>query len=145
MTTSTYESVQVSIPDVVATNGNGARSSGTVGLLWRSDRPYAVTLLAKAARGGLFVSWTLDRETLAEGLDGPAGLGDYSVLPDLTQQAVPRVEIVLSGNTSGVGRNASLPLPVVLVEEFLERTYAVVPLGAEQLDVDPSQIGGEKA
>lgn len=79
------------------------------------------------------VDWVFARESLAEGLHRPAGIGDVQVWPSRSH-GLDVVCIALTGEEG----EALLHAPARVLEAFLERTDAAVPPGAEHghLDVD---------
>jgi hypothetical protein len=97
-------------------------------LQWCPWEPYEVSLWFPgeqrdgAAEG---VQWRMARELLADGLLGPSGLGDVSVLPSLDLPA--HVELVLSSPDGVIG----LCAPTRLLWSFLVATWQHVPAGAE--------------
>lgn len=92
-----------------------------VTLSWRADDPYAVAVTFP----GLDQRWVFSRCLLAAGLTGPAGLGDVSILPDLTDPT--RRELILSSPSGRIG----FLLEVHAIEEFLGATWAIVAAGQE--------------
>ncbi|MDX6286180.1 MAG: hypothetical protein QOG53_1665 [Frankiales bacterium] len=93
--------------------------------------PFAVHLDIAAGDG--MVRWSLARELLTEGVEGPAGMGDVRIIP-IGGTHGRRVRIVL---TSPDGA-ATLEAPLTEMVEFLAATYAAVPSGTESelMDVD---------
>lgn len=63
-------------------------------LSWSVGDPFAVVLVFPRVGGCLGPRWVVSRELLAAGLEGPAGLGDVQVFPDLVDARC--VELVLS-------------------------------------------------
>lgn len=97
-------------------------------LLWRPADPLAVVLLLTAEpdhpalpRG----EWVVLRDFLRYGLEEPTGDGAVRIRPDA---GLDRVWLELARP----GRAACVSLPRSLVAEFLDRTEAVVPCGAER-------------
>ncbi|HEY9375397.1 SsgA family sporulation/cell division regulator [Streptomyces sp.] len=93
----------------------------------RYDRedPYAVSMAfpPPATLEGVEVSWAFSRELLAEGVEGPAGLGDVRVRPfgydrTVVEFHAPEGVAVVHVHTSEVRR-------------FLERSQHLVPTGRE--------------
>lgn len=76
--------------------------------------------------------WTLSRELLVEGLDGPAGVGDVRLWPSRT-----RVLLELSGiNDRGGVEQVAYRLSRASLRAFLGVTFALVPAGSEDVDLD---------
>lgn len=101
--------------------------------------PYAVEVTFSGERVDDSVTWGFARDLLVEGLDCHAGQGDVRVWPWFT----PRgnfLAMVLSSPEDG---DALFELPRGLVERFLNRTYALVPLGGESVFVDVDEAVGE--
>jgi hypothetical protein len=94
--------------------------------------PYAVKATFRA--GEASVSWMLGRELLHHGLVDATGDGDVRVWPDLDADQEPAVMVRLSSPDG----QAVLCLEADVLQNFLARTFAVVPLGREGefLDVD---------
>jgi hypothetical protein len=90
----------------------------------------AVTLAIEAASGP--VHWTFARELLVHGQYEPVGDGDVHVWPCLSAngEAVVIVELF-----SPVGETL-LQFPARAVQEFVYSSTALVPIGAEEIDVD---------
>ncbi|MEU3901676.1 SsgA family sporulation/cell division regulator [Streptomyces sp. NPDC045251] len=72
------------------------------------------------------VEWVFARELLTAGLHIPAGIGDVQVWPCRSR----RLDILCIALASEEGE-ALLHAPARVLEEFLERTEAVVPPGTE--------------
>lgn len=78
------------------------------------------------------VEWTFSREMLVEGLDGPAGVGDVRLRPSRT-----RVLLQLSGiNDHGGEERATFGMSRASLRAFLGVTFALVPAGCEDVDLD---------
>jgi hypothetical protein len=94
--------------------------------------PYAVQATFRA--GEASVSWMLGRELLHHGLVDATGDGDVRVWPDLDAEDEPAVMVRLSSPDG----QAVLCLDADVLQNFLARTFAVVPIGQEgrYLDVD---------
>jgi hypothetical protein len=90
----------------------------------------AVTLVLQTPSGP--VDWTFARELLVDGQYEPAGDGDVHVWPCLSAsgEAVVIVELC-----SPVGETL-LQFASRAVQEFVYSSAAVVPIGAEEVDVD---------
>ncbi|MFG2332977.1 SsgA family sporulation/cell division regulator [Streptomyces sp. NPDC048604] len=98
----------------------------------RYDRedPYAVSMAfpPPATLEGVEVSWAFSRELLAEGVEGPAGLGDVRVRPygydrTVVEFHAPEGVAVVHVRTSEVRR-------------FLDRAQLLVPEGREHQYLD---------
>jgi hypothetical protein len=83
-------------------------------LRWISTDPHTVAIAFRPGRRGE-VTWLIDRDLLADGMRGPAGLGDVSILPDLRSDA--HRELVLSSPDGQRG----FRFPVAAVVAFLDR------------------------
>ena len=67
---------------------------------WFASRPFEVGIVFLHPRQGP-VTWVVSRDLLAAGLDGPAGLGDVMVFPDLLDHR--RVELVIASPAGRLG------------------------------------------
>jgi hypothetical protein len=116
--------------ELIDTTGEASRLDGD--LEYAASDPYAVVAVFRT--GATPIRWVFARELLAEGLFGPVGDGDVHVWPclDSRGQAVVLIEL-----NSPYGE-ALLQAPSRDVSEFLQRTFELVPRGAEdvQLDLD---------
>ena len=94
--------------------------------------PFAVSL-AIGVDCGEPVVWTFARELLSAGVNSPAGEGDITVEPDVTEGfgAERALRITLATDCM-----ATMLASTDRVVEFLVETYAVVPTGAELDRVD---------
>jgi Streptomyces sporulation and cell division protein, SsgA len=102
----------------------GARVSMAGTLRFDPADPFAVTLTLRPGSGP--VAWTFARDLLAEGVEGPAGLGDVRIRPAIHEGR--QVVAVALCSPSG---HADLELPRSKVTAFLGPTYQVVPAGTE--------------
>lgn len=94
------------------------------------DDPFAVTLVIQT-RGDQCVDWVLARDLLVAGLTGPAGIGDVRVRPaQMAEWDVALIEI-----RSPDGR-AMLEVDRDLLQQFVDATIEVIPLGSESSFVD---------
>ncbi|HEY2762564.1 MAG TPA: SsgA family sporulation/cell division regulator [Pseudonocardiaceae bacterium] len=94
------------------------------------DDPFAVTLVIQT-RGDQCVDWVLARDLLVAGLTGPAGIGDVRVRPaQMAEWDVALIEI-----RSPDGR-AMLEVDRDLLQQFVDATIEVIPLGTESSFVD---------
>lgn len=97
---------------------------------YSADDPFAVTLVIQT-RGDQCVDWVLARDLLVAGLTGPAGIGDVRVRPArMDDWDVALVEI-----RSPDGR-ALLEVDRDLLQQFVDATVEVVPLGSESTVID---------
>ncbi|MEU8527809.1 MULTISPECIES: SsgA family sporulation/cell division regulator [Streptomyces] len=98
----------------------------------RYDRadPYAVSMAfpPPATLEGVEVSWAFSRELLAEGVEGPAGLGDVRVRPFGYDRTVVEFHA-----PEGV---AVVHVRTAEVRRFLERAQHLVPAGREHQYLD---------
>lgn len=101
-----------------------------VTLLYDSHEPYAVQAVFRTGPGG--VTWVFARDTLASGVDGPAGEGDVRVWPAGGTLPGDRVHIALSSPDG----QALLEAPAADLRAFLRRTWDLVPVGTESEHVD---------
>ncbi|MGH3795081.1 MAG: SsgA family sporulation/cell division regulator [Pseudonocardiaceae bacterium] len=94
------------------------------------DDPFAVTLVIQT-RGDQCVDWVLARDLLVAGLTGPAGIGDVRVRPaQMAEWDVALIEI-----RSPDGR-AMLEVDRDLLQQFVDATVEVIPLGSESTFID---------
>lgn len=97
-----------------------------IDLYWSDRNPFTVSILF----GEDLPDWIVSRDLLATGLDRAVGLGDVSVLPDLSVDSDDTcVELVLS-TPSG---RAALLIDRVDLDSFLTRTFRDVPAGQERV------------
>jgi sporulation and cell division protein SsgA len=100
----------------------GAHSIKTI-LSWSADDPYAITISLTTKR--LARDWLVSRDLLLAALNGPVGLGDVSVFPDIRDDR--RLELVISSPDGKAGFRMSRRS----LTTFLNATMRVVPVGAE--------------
>ncbi|MCX3061198.1 SsgA family sporulation/cell division regulator [Streptomyces beihaiensis] len=112
---------------LVTADGRGPERAVTVALRYTAADPLAVHLVfpPEVTLAGREVTWTFGRSLLAEGLGTPAGGGDVHVWPcgrarTVIELHAPEGMAVVQFDTSALRR-------------FLERSYAVVPVGAEDV------------
>ncbi len=100
-------------------------------LEYRAEEPYAVRATFRTSQAD--IEWMFARELLAEGLSKPAGEGDVVVCPEYSGSQ-PLVLIALNSPTG----QAFLEADRSEIVQFLDRTYDIVPVGAESeaLDLD---------
>lgn len=91
-----------------------------------ADDPFAVTLSVRTGNDR-WVDWLMARDLVAEGLTQPAGIGDVRISP----QTIQGYDVVAIEISSHDGR-AVLEVDRRLLQDFIARTYAVVPPGTEQ-------------
>jgi len=101
---------------------------------YAKDDPYAVRI---AFHVGLDrpVEWNFARELLSEGIDGPQGLGDVRVWPSAPLKASLAATLLNVQLSSPAGR-AQFTAPIRMVDDFLRRTYDLVPAGRESTCID---------
>ncbi|MET7698327.1 SsgA family sporulation/cell division regulator [Streptomyces sp. NPDC005485] len=103
------------------------------------DDPYAVCL-AVGAPTTESVDWVFARSLLAEGLRGPAGIGDVQVTPRRpTGHPSPpdTVRVLLSTRE---GDAATLEIRASAIVAFLRRTDAMVAPGTEHHHLDLDRV-----
>ncbi|MFG2639987.1 SsgA family sporulation/cell division regulator [Streptomyces sp. NPDC048370] len=104
----------------------------TVPATLRYDRedPYAVSMAfpPPATLEGVEVSWAFSRELLAQGVDGPAGLGDVRVRPYGYDRTVVEFHA-----PEGV---AVVHVLTAELRHFLRRSQHLVPTGREHQYLD---------
>ena len=108
--------------------GRAAYDAGTrsVLLTYRKRDPFAVQL--EVPSGATFVVWLLSRDLLADGLNGPAGLGDVAVNPDVFD---PDTYVwVCLFDPAGSG-SVQLGFHRADLERALDEMDAIVPAGTE--------------
>ncbi|MGW0224812.1 SsgA family sporulation/cell division regulator [Streptomyces tendae] len=96
--------------------------------------PYAVSIDLMLA-AGLSITWVVSRDLLSAGTRRPAGEGDFKVWPSCRHHGrEPRIYFSLDRPEGHVAFEAGLPE----VQQWLDRTYQVVPAGRESdlLDLD---------
>ncbi len=99
-------------------------------LVFEPSDPYAVSMRLEARSGT--VVWTFARELLAEGIYAPVGDGDVQVWPCLSNQGDAVVIIELSSPDG----TAMLQAPSRSVHDFVARSQAAVPAGAESAHLE---------
>lgn len=94
--------------------------------------PYAVAMTFLT--GDEPLTWTFGRDLLIQGVHEPAGEGDVHVSPSINESGEAVVLITLSSPDG----HLLLEARTDHVEEFLDRTLAIVPSGTEapHLDID---------
>jgi hypothetical protein len=103
-------------------------------LFYSKDDPYAIRI---AFHVGLDepVEWIFARDLLSMGIEGREGLGDVVVWPsEGSEGGAPNS--VLNIELSSPFGQAHFEAPAREVNDFLKRTYAIVPAGDETDHVD---------
>ncbi len=108
----------------------GVRHQLDILLGYRRTDPYAVTMTF--VTGAEDLTWTFGRDLLVHGVNLPTGYGDVHVSPSIGSNGRSVVHIEL---TSPDG-HLILQAKAEDVTEFIARSSAVVPVGAENLEVD---------
>jgi len=131
--------LQLVVPD-------GSALPVVASLQYETTDPYAVHVMFHTGGPGedSRVVWTFARQLIVDGLDVPAGMGDVRVWPS---SADGGASIALSlCSPSG---EALFQVPRDALADFLCRTYAEVPIGAESryidLDAEVAQLLGDFA
>lgn len=103
------------------------------GLLYDPTDPYAVQVTFHTGPGsdGEIVDWTFARQLLTDGVSAPVGEGDVQVWPS---HSAGLQTVCLSLSSPSGKAVFEVPLPELV--EFLGRTYAAVPTGAESQHVN---------
>ncbi|MFE0172315.1 SsgA family sporulation/cell division regulator [Streptomyces sp. NPDC059002] len=94
-----------------------------VGLTYDTRDPYSVAMELEIRTSHRPSVWVVSRGMLAEGLLVPTGLGNVQITP-----ATPEFVLLQLGADD---EQASLWMSLPEIEEFLESTYDVVPIGEE--------------
>jgi hypothetical protein len=102
----------------------------TAELEYHADDPYAVT--AAFHTDAEPIRWVFSRDLLDEGLVHEVGDGDVQVGPGRDMLGEPSIQLRLS-SPDGV---AVLETDADVILDFLERSYALVPPGAEPAHLD---------
>jgi hypothetical protein len=77
------------------------------------------------------IDWVFARSLLEEGMNQPAGVGNVRVIPP--HQAVRNFVRIVVRSTTGT---AQIDVLATEAREFLRRSHALVPAGAESLHID---------
>lgn len=114
--------------ELIDTRGEASRLDGV--LEYNSADPFAVTAVFRT--GATPIRWVFGRDLLAEGVFAPMGEGDVHLWPclDARGRAVLIIEL-----TSPHGE-ALLQAASKDVNEFLQRTFELVPRGTEEMALD---------
>lgn len=102
----------------------------TAELEYHADDPYAVTAVFHT--GEAPVTWVFARDLLDEGLVHEVGHGDVQIVPARDSLGTHTIQLRLS-SPDGI---AVLEASADAVLEFLGRSYALVPPGAESQHLD---------
>ncbi|MFJ3234391.1 SsgA family sporulation/cell division regulator [Streptomyces sp. NPDC086787] len=117
------------------TRGTG-RCSVLAHLTYDADDPFAVTAVF-AHDGRVLARWRLDRQLLADGLDGPAGVGDVRLEPVTTGMwRELRLEFLGDVRPDGGRHRAAVYAWAPAVAAFLRETRKVVAPGREEVRMD---------
>lgn len=103
-------------------------------LYYSSDDPYAIRI---AFHVGLDepVEWIFARDLLAAGTQDREGLGDVQVWPSAGAEGGDPGQVLNIELSSPFGQ-AHFEAPADEVDDFLQRTFQVVPAGSETDNVD---------
>jgi hypothetical protein len=112
-------------------------------LYYRGQDPYAIRIAFHVGTGQP-VEWTLARDLLAAALRAPEGIGDVQAWPSTAPGEAGACEGAGAGRRilniamSSPFGHAQFEVSARAVEEFLWRTYEIVPAGQESgfLDFD---------
>lgn len=97
-------------------------------LSWRIADPYVVRMMFETGNPDRpEVLWVLSRELLAEGLTRPAGVGDVRIMPDAAHRGTLLLRL-----SAPLGQ-VTFRMDTWELADFLDATFAVVPLGEELL------------
>jgi hypothetical protein len=105
-------------------------------LYYAATDPYAVRIAFHVGLGKP-VEWTFARDLLAKGAEEAVGLSDVKIWPEAeSKSGFPGR--VLNLELSSPSGQALFEVPAKDMADFLQRTYRIVPEGAEasHLDVD---------
>lgn len=109
---------------------------------YEADDPWAVRV-AFHTGGTDVVEWMFARQLLTDGLAGPVGEGDVRVWPSVSESE----EVVSLAMTSPSG-SALFEIDRTALAQLLERTYLLVPVGAEgdcvDLDAELAVLRGQR-
>ncbi|NEE02420.1 SsgA family sporulation/cell division regulator [Phytoactinopolyspora halotolerans] len=100
---------------------------------YHREDPLAVTVIF-GTNSEAPVRWVFARDLLSEGLDKRTGVGDVTIWPVNSPNALPTIQIQLSSPDG----DAYLRAPAEAIEAFLAETWRLVPPGTEgqHLDID---------
>lgn len=104
----------------------GAREGIPVRTVWQYDsrQPYAVQV--SFLTGGEEIIWVFGRDLLRDSAQAPSGDGDVRAW---TEAGLAGAALRL--RLTSLDRTADLRMPRVVLDDFLELTYARVPHGSE--------------
>ncbi|MGH3366129.1 MAG: SsgA family sporulation/cell division regulator [Nocardioidaceae bacterium] len=111
-------------------DASGAASPLEAELGYDASDPFAVVAVFRA--DDIRIRWVLGRDLLAEGIFAPAGDGDVHVWPCLDARG--RAVVILE--LSSPHGEALLQAASSDVNDFLQRTFELVPRGAEDVALD---------
>ncbi len=110
------------------------RSVSVLALLdYAAHEPYSVRATFRTSEGD--VNWVFARELIAEGLRKPAGDGDIAMWPSKTDG-----HEVLCISLSSPSGQALMEAPREIIEDFLARSYTIVPVGSESALIDMDSL-----
>jgi hypothetical protein len=110
------------------------RSVSVLALLdYAAHEPFSVRATFRTAEGD--VNWVFARELIADGLRKPAGDGDIAMWPSKTDGRE-----VLCISLSSPSGQALMEAPREVIEDFLARSYTVVPSGSESSLIDMDSL-----
>ena len=110
------------------------RSVSVLALMdYAAHEPFSVRATFRTSEGD--VNWVFARELIAEGLRKPAGDGDIAMWPSKTDGRE-----VLCISLSSPSGQALMEAPRDSIEEFLARSYTVVPAGSESTLIDMDSL-----
>jgi hypothetical protein len=96
-------------------NGKGQPRT-TVRCFWSAHQPHEVILTFRTWRQGC-VEWHVGIELLVNGLNGPAGVGDVTIIPSLDDPQA--VELILTDSACPLGLGAGFTVAKQALREFL--------------------------
>ncbi|MGW2959325.1 SsgA family sporulation/cell division regulator [Streptomyces sp. NPDC001220] len=115
--------------------------SVTTDFRYDSAEPYSIVMAFNAGTD-LVIEWELGRELLASGRRRLSGFGDIQIWP----AEIRGHELVYMSFRSG-WETFAVAASAVVIDEFLDRTFEVVPLGGERsflgIECLVSQFSGE--
>ncbi|NQU36531.1 MAG: SsgA family sporulation/cell division regulator [Actinobacteria bacterium] len=110
------------------------RSVSVLALLdYAAHEPYSVRATFRTSEGD--VNWVFARDLIAEGLRKPAGDGDIAMWPSKTDG-----RDVLCISLSSPSGQALMEAPRDVIDEFMARSYNVVPAGSESSLIDMDSL-----
>jgi hypothetical protein len=105
---------------------NAGDTPVAVDLFWSSESPHEVVMVffpprhkrVTMKRPQRPVEWRMAADLLVEGLHGPAGLGDITIIPALDDPQA--VELILNDTTSPIGLGAGFTVAKGALRGFLD-------------------------